>query len=216
MSASMSYASNAPRTGRGARVAARRPSKPARAGRRRDLAIVARARCRALLTEATVVSSSSATSVACQRSTSQRISTARWRGGRCCSAATKASRIVSRSTAISAGSRRRHHASSGSARATARRAWRGPDDRFLRRAEIHRPGPPLPRLQHVEANVGRDAVQPRAQRRAALEAVERTPGAHVRVLHGVLGLERRAEHAVAVAGELAPILVELVESGGGG
>ena len=65
---------------------------------------VARARWSALLTEATLVSSSSATSVACQRSTSQRISTARWRGGRCCSAATNASRIVSRATATSAGS----------------------------------------------------------------------------------------------------------------
>ena len=66
--------------------------------------IVARARCSALLTEATEVSSSSATSVACQRSTSRRMSTARWRGGRCCSAATKASRSVSRSAATSAGS----------------------------------------------------------------------------------------------------------------
>ena len=65
---------------------------------------VARARCSALLTEATLVSSSSATSLAFQRRTSQRISTARWRGGRCCSAATNASRIVSRATASSAGS----------------------------------------------------------------------------------------------------------------
>ena len=44
------------------------------------------------------------TSLACQRSTSQRISTARWRGGRCWSAATKASLIDSRSTTVSAGS----------------------------------------------------------------------------------------------------------------
>ncbi len=65
---------------------------------------VARARCSALLTEATLVSSSSATSVAFQRSTSHRISTARWRGGRCCRAATNARRIVSRPTATSAGS----------------------------------------------------------------------------------------------------------------
>ncbi len=42
---------------------------------------VARARCRALLTAATLVSRSSATSAACQRSTSQRISAARWRAG---------------------------------------------------------------------------------------------------------------------------------------
>ena len=60
-----------------------------------------------------VVSSSSATSVACQRSTSRRIRTARCRGGRCCSAATNASRIDSRATASSAGS-----PSSGSTRAS--------------------------------------------------------------------------------------------------
>ena len=50
------------------------------------------------------MSSSSATSVAFQRSTSQRISTARWRGGRCWSAATNASLIVSRDSATAAGS----------------------------------------------------------------------------------------------------------------
>jgi RNA polymerase sigma-70 factor (ECF subfamily) len=49
------------------------------------------------LTAATVVSSASATSAADQRSTSRRIRTARWRAGRCWSAATKASRIESRS-----------------------------------------------------------------------------------------------------------------------
>ncbi len=65
---------------------------------------MARARCSALLTDAVVVSSSEATSSAFQRSTSRRISTARWRGGRCCSAATNASRTDSRATAISAGS----------------------------------------------------------------------------------------------------------------
>ena len=74
------------------------PAVPRAVGRAdRSLAArVARARCRALLTDATVVSSRSATSLACQRSTSPRISTARWRGGRCWSAATKASRIDSR------------------------------------------------------------------------------------------------------------------------
>ena len=65
---------------------------------------VARARCSAELTDATLVSSSSATSVAFQRSTSQRISTARWRGGRFWSAATKASLIVSRDSTTDAGS----------------------------------------------------------------------------------------------------------------
>ena len=65
--------------------------------------IVARARCSALFTAATDVSSSSAISVACQRSTSARISAARCRGGRCCSAETNASRTVSRSIAASSG-----------------------------------------------------------------------------------------------------------------
>jgi len=50
---------------------------------------VARARCSALVTDATLVSRSSATSDAFQRSTSHRISTARCFGGRCCSAAPK-------------------------------------------------------------------------------------------------------------------------------
>ncbi len=67
-------------------------------------ASVARARWSALLTEATLVSSSSATSVACQRSTSRRISTARWRAGRCWRAVTKASRMLSLAAASSAGS----------------------------------------------------------------------------------------------------------------
>ncbi|MBN9181342.1 MAG: hypothetical protein J0J00_12510, partial [Microbacterium sp.] len=44
--------------------------------------IVARARCSALLTDATDVSSSSAVSAADHARTSRRISTARWRGGR--------------------------------------------------------------------------------------------------------------------------------------
>ena len=65
---------------------------------------VARARWSALFTEATLVSSSSATSLAFQRRTSHRIRTARWRAGRCWSAATNARRIVSRWATSSAGS----------------------------------------------------------------------------------------------------------------
>jgi hypothetical protein len=55
-----------------------------------------RARCRALLTEATVVSSDAAVSSAENPSTSRRISTARWLGGRFWSAAMKASSTASR------------------------------------------------------------------------------------------------------------------------
>lgn len=54
---------------------------------------------RAQLADATDVSSNCATSSADQHRTSRRISTARWRGGRYCSAATNARRIVSRCTA---------------------------------------------------------------------------------------------------------------------
>ena len=98
---------------------------------------VALARCSALLTDATLVSRSSATSAAFQRSTSQRIRTARWRGGRCCSAATNASRIVSRVCATSAGSASSWsvsssgtgsiHVTSGSVfRLSATGSWAGP------------------------------------------------------------------------------------------
>jgi hypothetical protein len=69
-------------------------------------ASVARARCNALFTDGTDVSSNSATSLADQLNTSRRMSTARWRGGRFCSAATNASRMLSRATATSAGSLR--------------------------------------------------------------------------------------------------------------
>ena len=65
-----------------------------RAGRR--LSTAARARCSALFTEATVVSSVSATSRAEKPSTSRRTRTARCRAGRCWSAATKASSTDSR------------------------------------------------------------------------------------------------------------------------
>ena len=165
------------------------------------------------------MSSSWATSSAFQRSTSRRISTARCRGGRCCSAATKASRIDSFATARSAGS-----ASSGStcrSSTGSTHAVPGPArrqrvlDRLPRRAgQVHRQRAALPAGQLVEADVGGDPVQPRPQRRPALEVRQPAPGAHHRLLHRVLGVEGRAEHPVAVAGQLAAVLeqprVELV------
>jgi hypothetical protein len=74
--------------------------------------------------------------------------------------------------------------------------------------EVHRPRTPVATVEHVHAHVRGDPVQPRPQRRAALEAVVRTPGADHRLLHGVLGLEGGPEHAVAVAGQLAAVLLE--------
>ena len=90
------------------------------------------------------------------------------------------------------------------------------DDRLLRRPEIHRARAPLSGVQHVQADVRRDAVEPRAQRRAPLEVVEAAPRAHERLLHRVLGLERRAEHAVAVRGQLGAVLLELRLTGADG
>ena len=40
--------------------------------------------------------------------------------------------------------------------------------------------------------------------------VDAAPGPHHRLLHGVLGLEARAEHPVAVAGQLPPVRLELL------
>src|SRR5262249_50246797 len=68
--------------------------------------------------------------------------------------------------------------------------------------------PALAVAEHVQADVGRDPVEPRAKRRPPLEAVERAPRPHHRLLHRVLGLERGSEHAIAVSGELATVLLE--------
>ena len=63
--------------------------------------------------------------------------------------------------------------------------------------------------QHVEADVARDGVQPRPQRRPVLvEPIQPPPGTHQGLLHGVLRLERRAQHPVAVPGQLDPELLQ--------
>ena len=86
-----------------------------------------------------------------------------------------------------------------------------------RRAQLHRQRPPAPGFEHVDAHIRGDAEQPRPQRRPPLEAVERPPGANERLLHGVLSLERRAEHPVAVAGQLGAVVLQLaLEHANGG
>ena len=82
-------------------------------------------------------------------------------------------------------------------------------DRLPRRAEIHRARTPLAAAEHVEADVRRDLVEPRAKLRTPLEAVDRAPGADERLLDRVLRLERRREHAVAVGRQLPSVLLEL-------
>ena len=86
------------------------------------------------------------------------------------------------------------------------------DDRRAGGPEIHRPRPPLAAVEHVEADVRRDAVEPGAQRRAALEAVVRAPRANEGLLHGVLGVDR-PEHPVAVRRQFDAVLFELLLDG---
>src|ERR1700682_5483914 len=84
--------------------------------------------------------------------------------------------------------------------------------RFHRRAsgpQIHRPCPPVASLQHVEADVGRDPVEPGTQRGPTLEAFQSSPGSQQGLLYRVLRLERRAQHAVAIACERGTMLFEL-------
>ena len=158
-------------------------------------AMVARARCSALVTEATLVPRRSAASLALQRSTSHRMSAARWTGDRC--------RIAAASASLD------------------RLAPGGDLGRIVRRRRGRVEGRPDrvrlgPGPQHVAADVGRDPVEPRSQHGTALQAVEASPRAHQRVLHGVLGIEGRAEHPATVSGELRAVLLEDARGGEAG
>ena len=73
---------------------------------------------------------------------------------------------------------------------------------------------PRAAADRVERRVGGDAVQPGPEPGAALEAVAAAPRAQEGLLHEVLGLLERAEHAVAVHVQLAA--VALHEGGEGG
>ena len=99
-----------------------------------------------------------------QPSTSRAISAARWRGGSSCSAARNASSIVSRSTTTASGS--------SSAR---RDLVQQPVGVRLQPRHLgeraQRGHAPRAAAQHVEADVRRDAVEPGAEQRAAVERV---------------------------------------------
>ena len=103
-SAAMSYCSNALTYRSSSALSASSSGGRGSPGPASAAANVARARWRALFTDATLVSRSSATSLAFQRSTSHRMSDARCRAGRCWRAAMNASLMLSRATATSAGS----------------------------------------------------------------------------------------------------------------
>ena len=133
---------------------------------------VARARCSALLTEATLVSSSSATSAAFHRSTSQQDQHGALAGRQVLQRRDERQPDrLARLRHRRPGRRRRRRARRGSARSTSSRAGSGRSGRpGDGRAEVHRPGAALRPLEHVQADVRRDPVEPRAQRGAALEA----------------------------------------------
>jgi hypothetical protein len=82
---------------------------------------------------------------------------------------------------------------------------RGPVVRVGRRAVVDGQHATRPALDRPQARVGRDGVQPRAQRAAPLEPGEPAPRAQQRVLERVLGVGHRAEHAVAVGVERAAV-----------
>src|SRR5437667_180260 len=66
-------------------------------------------------------------------------------------------------------------------------------------------------LEHVQADVGRDPVQPGPHRRASLELVPAAPRADKGILHRVFGVEGRPEHPVAVRRELAAVLFHVAK-----
>ena len=81
-----------------------------------------------------------------------------------------------------------------------------------RRAHLHGPRPALDVAVHVDAHVGGNAVEPGPDAGSALEPADAAPRPQEGVLHGVLGLEARTEHAVAVAGQLPAVLLQLILS----
>ena len=198
--------------GRNGRGASRRPRSRRSTSRRSGLiaASVVRARCSALVTDATLVSRSSATSDALQRSTSQRIKTARCLGRRCRRAAMTASRTVSRVSATGGRICLWSDAIVGWLRPESpRERAHVVGSRLAGRTEIDRKCPALPSLEHVQADVPGDAVQPGPQRPPPLELVEAPQRTDERFLNRVFGIGR-AKHPVAEARELHAVLLELL------
>ena len=162
-----------------------------------------RARWSALVTDDSLTSSISATSAARNARTSRSTSTARWRGGRRCSATMNASPTASR--CFVAGLEQRVRVRLEPDRlAPARRLRR--ERRVVGRSR-QRGNPSAAVAERVQAAVRGDAVQPRAQRRAPLEAVEAAPRGEQRLLHEILGVLDGPEQPVAVHLQLTAMLL---------
>lgn len=66
-----------------------------------------------------------------------------------------------------------------------------------------------PIAERIEARMGGDAMEPRAQRGPPVERLERAPRADHPLLHNVLGVDDGPEHSVAVPGEDRAVVFEL-------
>ena len=117
---------------------------------------------------------------------------ARARGARCWRATRNASSIVSRATTSASGS-----SVGGDQEVVRDRLQPGHLAVVGRRARALG--------ERVQAGVGRDPVQPGAQRRPPGVGLAEAPGAQERLLREVLGLVERAEHPVAVDLQLAAV-----------
>ncbi len=80
------------------------------------------------------------------------------------------------------------------------------------RALFHRPRPPRAVTQFIEAHIRCDAVQPGAQRGSSVESLQISPRADDGLLHGIVGVDGRAEHPVAVASQSEAVYFELVDA----
>ena len=69
-------------------------------------------------------------------------------------------------------------------------------------------------VEEVEAGVGGNAVEPGPEGRAAREAQALAPGPQQGLLHQILGVLERAEQAVAVHLQLAPVALHACAEGG--
>ncbi len=76
------------------------------------------------------------------------------------------------------------------------------------RPVVDRQHPLRPPRDCVEAGVGRDPVEPGAERTSICEPGQPAPGTQQRLLQRVLGVVHRAEHAVAVGVQLSAIRLD--------
>ena len=76
-------------------------------------------------------------------------------------------------------------------------------------ARLDRAASPRAVGKHVEADVGSNPVEPRAQRGAPVESLEAAPCTDHGLLHGVVRIDGRAHHPIAVAGQGRAVLLEL-------